>query len=323
MFRTIASFLAIASLCGAGAPAQAQQKYPVRPIRVLVGFTPGGQPDIVIRLLAPKLSEVLGQQVVVDNRPGAGGTIAGRILAESNPDGHTLQSISAAHVISPSLYARLPYDTLKDFAGVSLTATSCYLLSVSPASEVRTVQALIALAKAKPGQLNFASAGTGSATHFAGELFKFKAGIAVVHVPYKGIPEALTDTMTGRVQFFMAPIGSSATLAKDGRLRALAVTTRSRARLFPDLPTVAEAGVPGFEWDSWTGLITSSKTPRPIVATLNRAIARVLSLPDVQQRLNAIGMEPMPSTASDFDRMIADQLAMIAAVAQQAGIKAQ
>ncbi len=297
--------------------------FPSRPIRIVVGFTPGGQPDIYARLIGVKLSESLGQQIVVDNRPGAGGVIGTQIVAEATPDGHTLLSVSASHVISPVIRAKLPYDTLRDFVGVTMTATAAYLLVVSPGLGVNSVQELIALARAKPGQLNFSSAGTGSGTHFAGEMLKQSAGIDVVHVPYKGIPESLTDTMTGRVQLTMAPLGSAVALVKEGRLRALAITSRKRVGIFPDIPALSESGLPDFAWDSWSGLLAPAKTPRAIVDKLNREIGRVLALPDVQERLRALGAEAAPSTPEAFDRFIATQLRTVAQLAQRAGIQPQ
>ena len=297
--------------------------FPSRPIRIVVGFTPGGQPDIYARLIAVKLTESLHQQVVVDNRPGAGGVIGTQIVVNANPDGHTLLSVSSAHVTSPAIHAKLPYDTEKDLAGITTTATATYLLVVPPTLGVTTVQEFIALARSKPGQLNFSSAGTGSGTHFAGEMLKQSANIDVVHIPYKGIPESLTDTMTGRVQFTMAPIASSVTLVKDGRLRALGVSSKKRAAIYPDIPTLAESGLPGFEWDSWGGLLAPAKTPRAIINKLNREITRVLLLPDVEQRLRALGAEPVPSTPEQFDKFIAAQLRVAAELAKKAGIKPQ
>ena len=213
-----------ASTAGLAQGSDAAKGYPSRPIRIVVPFTPGGQPDIVARVMVPRLVEALGQPVIVDNRPGAGGTIGGRIVAGASPDGHTLLSVSAAHVVAPAVRANIGYDTLKDFAGVTMTTNAAYYLVVPPSLDVRTVKDLIALAKARPGQLNFTSAGTGSATHFGGEMFKHSAGIDIVHVPHKGIPEALTDIMAGRVQIFMSPFGSTAGLIRDGKLRALAVS---------------------------------------------------------------------------------------------------
>ena len=231
-------FAACAAACvilGVSAASLAQVKdaakgYPSRPVRIVVPFTPGGQPDIVSRLMVPRLTDALGQQVIVDNRPGAGGMIGARIVVASNPDGHTLLSVSAAHVATPAVRASLGYDTVKDFAGVTMTYNAAYYLVVPVTLEVRTVKDLIALAKSKPGYLNFTSAGTGSGSHFGGEMFKASAGIDVVHVPHKGIPEALTEVMTGRAHIFMAPFGSSAGLIRDGKLRALAVSSPQRTR---------------------------------------------------------------------------------------------
>ena len=299
------------------------QSYPSRPIRIVVGFTPGGQPDIFARLIAVKLTESLGQQVVVDNRPGAGGTIGTQLVAEASPDGHTLISVSTAHVITPSVRAKLPYDTLKDFAGITVTATATYLLVVPPALGVKSVQEFVALAKAKPGQLNFSSAGTGSGTHFAGEMLKQSAGIDVVHIPFKGIPESLTDVVAGRVQFSMAPIASSVSLVKEGRLRALGVSSKQRSGIYPDIPTIAEAGLPGFDWNSWGALLAPAKTPRAIINRLNREVTRILLLPDVEQRLRALGAEPAPTTPAQLDKHIAEQVRAVAQLARKAGIEPQ
>jgi tripartite-type tricarboxylate transporter receptor subunit TctC len=290
-------------------------------VRIVIPFTPGGQPDIVARMMAPKLSEFLGQQVVVDNRPGAGGIIGSRIVATSSPDGYTLLSISAAHVATPAVRANPGFDTVKDFAGVTIMANAAYYLVVPPSLEVKTVRDLIALAKARPGQLNFTSAGTGSATHFGGEMFKHSAGIDIVHVPHKGIPEALTDTMAGRVQIFMAPFGSTAGLIKDGKLRALAVSTPQRTRMNPEIPTIAESGVPGFSLSSWGALFAPAKTPRAIIDKLNREVGRALKVPDVEQRLHAVGIESAHSTPAELDKFVAEQLKLAVALAQKAGIK--
>ncbi|MGQ0524082.1 MAG: tripartite tricarboxylate transporter substrate binding protein [Betaproteobacteria bacterium] len=301
--------------------AEQRSGYPLRPIRVVVPFTPGGQPDIIARLIAPKLGEALGQQVVVDNRPGAGGMIGARIVAGANPDGHTLMSVSAAHVATPAVRANLGYDPVKDFAGITMTINSGYFLVVPANFQAKTVKDLIALAKSKPGQLNFSSAGRGSSTHFAAEMFKQRAGIDVVHVPHRGIPEALTDTMTGRVQFFMAPFGSALPLIKEGRLRALGVSTRERSRAFPDIPTIAESAVPGFRFDSWGAMFAPAKTPRPIVERLNREIVNILKAPETGQRLFALGVEAAPTTPAELDRFIAAQVKEAIELARLAGIK--
>ena len=316
------SYILVALLAPvSAAAADAAASYPSRPVRIVVPFTPGGQPDIVARFIAPKLADALGHQFIVDNRPGAGSMVGSRIVASSAPDGHTLLSISAAHVVTPAVRAKLGYDTLKDFAGVTMMANAAYYLVVPVSLEAKSVKELIALAKAKPGQLNFTSAGTGSATHFGGEMFKAAAGIDIVHVPHKGIPEALTDTLAGRVHLFMAPFGASAGLVRDGKLRALGVTTPQRTRMNPEIPTIAEAGLPGFRYDSWNALFAPAKTPRAIVDKLNREVARALKLPDVEQRMHAIGIEPVPTTPAQLDQFVAAQLKQARALAQKAGIK--
>jgi tripartite-type tricarboxylate transporter receptor subunit TctC len=306
--------------------AQAQNAtgtFPNRPIRIIIGFTSGGQPSLVARIIAAKLTEVVGQQVIVDNRPGAGGTIGTKIVADATPDGYTLLSSSPSHVIQPAIYAKLPYDTRRDFSGITTTATASYMLVVTNSLPVKSVQDLLALARAKPGELNFSSSGSGSATHFAGELLKLTAKIDVVHVPYKGVPEALTDVVAGRVQFIMTPPSTLTALLKDGKLRALAVTGKARIRSYPDLPTIAESGVPDFEWETWAGVFAPSKTPRAIVEKLNREITGVLRMPDVQQRLLAMEADPAPSTPAELDALVARELVKIADLARKAGITPQ
>ncbi len=296
--------------------------FPRKPIRIVVGFTPGGGPDITARFVAQKLTEAWQQQVVVDNRPGAGGTIGASLVANANADGYTLLSVSSAHAVAPAIYVRLPYDTRRDFAGITLSAVSKYLLVVAPSLGARSVRDLLAMAKAKPGQLNFSSAGVGSGTHFAGELFKSMAALDVVHVPYKGIPEALTETLSGRVHFFMAPIANAVNLVKEGKLTALGVSSAQRDALVPEVPTIAEAGVPGYDSILWFGLLTTGNTPRPLVAKLNREIARILGDPEVRARWTPIGLEPRPTTPAEFDRLIADDIATFTRLARAASIKA-
>lgn len=316
---------AAAGLVLAASPAQAQQAdpaagFPNRPIRVIVPFTPGGQPDIFSRMIAPKVVEILGQQVVVDNRPGAGGSIGSRIVAEANPDGYTLLSVSSAHAAGPST-RKLPYDTRRDFAGISMVYNAAYLLVVPPTFGVKTAQELIALAKSKPGQLNLASAGVGSGTHFAGEMFKHAAAINVVHVPYKGIPEATTDIMAGRAQLFMAPLASAVPLVKEGRIRALGISSPKRASVLPDVPTLAEAALPGFRSDSWGGILAPAKTPRAIISKLNQAITGALRLSEIEKRMQALGAEPAPTTPAEFDKFVAREIAVVQKLADLAGIK--
>ncbi len=310
-------------LCAA-APASAQSSataFPTRPIRMVVGFTPGGQPDLVARLLAPKLYDALGQQIVVDNRPGAGGIVGTKIVADASPDGYTLLSVSSSHVAIPAVRANVPYDVIRDFAGVTQLSTASYLLVVPVSSPAKTATELIALARAKPGALNYGSGGTGSGSHFAAEVFKHTTGIDAVHVPYRGIPEALTDLISGRLQFFMSPLASAVNLVRDGKMRAIGITGKKRVAVYAEVPTLAESGLPGYEWTSWSALFAPAKTPRPIIERLNREIARALTQPDMQQRLAALGTEASPTTPAELDRMVADQVALTAKLARQAGIK--
>jgi len=318
------SFTAAAmTLAAPAAAAASADSFPQKPIRIVVGFTPGGGPDITARYIALKLSESWKQSVVVDNRPGAGGTIAAKTVAGANPDGYTLLSVSSAHAVAPAIYEKLPYDTRKDLAGITLSANSKYLLVTAPSLGVKSLKDLLALARGKPGQLNFSSAGVGSGTHFAAEQFKSMARIDVVHIPFKGIPEALAEAMTGRVQFFMAPIANAVNLAKDGKLVALGVSSAQRDPLVPDVPTIAEAGVPGYQSILWFGLLTSAKTPRPIIGRLNREITRILSEPDVRTRWIPLGLEPTPTTPAEFDKLIAEDIANFTKIARAANIKAE
>jgi tripartite-type tricarboxylate transporter receptor subunit TctC len=296
--------------------------FPAKPIRIVVGFTPGGGPDITARYIAQKLTQSWKQQVVVDNRPGAGGTIGANLVVNANPDGYTLLSVSSAHAVVPAIYARLPYDTQKDLAGITVSATSKYLLVVAPSLGPKTVRELVVLAKARPGQLNFSSAGVGSGTHFAGELFKALAGIDVVHVPFKGIPEALTEAMSGRVHFFVAPIANSVNLVKEGKLVALGVSSAKRDPLVPNVPTIAEAGVAGYESILWFGMLTSSRVPRPLIAKLNSEITRILGEEDLRANWAPLGLEPQPTTPAEFDRIIAGDIATFTKLAKAGNIKA-
>lgn len=306
--------------------ASAQQsganEYPRKPIRIIIGFTPGGGPDVTARYLAQKLTESLKQQVIVDNRPGAGGTVGANLVANANPDGYTLLSVSTAHAVSPAIYAKLPYDTTKDLSGITQTAVSKYLLVAAPALGAKTLKDFLAAAKAKPGQLNFSSAGVGSGSHFAAEQFKAAAAINIVHVPFKGIPEALTETISGRVHLFMAPIANAINMVKEGRVVGLGVSSLQRDALMPDMPALAEAGLPGFRADLWFGLLTSSQSPKPVIAKLHDEIRRILSDADVKQRWQPIGLEPRPTTPGEFDKIIADEIATFTRIARAANIKA-
>jgi tripartite-type tricarboxylate transporter receptor subunit TctC len=315
-----APFVALATNSGAQ---DAVKDYPNKPIRIIVGFTPGGAPDITARYIAQRLTESTKQQVIVDNRPGAGGTLGANIVANANPDGYTLLSVSSAHAVAAAIYAKLPYDTLKDLSGITQTAVSKYVLVVAPALGVKTLKDFLAAAKAKPGQLNFSSAGIGSATHFAAEQFKSAATLNLVHVPFKGIPEAMTETISGRVQMFMAPIATALNMVRDGRVVGLGVSSLGRDALLPDMPSLAEAGLPGFRADLWSGMLTPAQTPKPIVAKLNNEIRRILSEPDVKQRWTPIGLEPNPTAPAAFDKIVSDEITAFTKIARAANIKAE
>ena len=315
MKRTmIAVLLSLAAIL----PARAQE-YPSRPVRILVGFTPGGGPDLTARHLAQKLTEAWGQQVIVENRPGAGGTLAAAMVARAAPDGYTLLSVSSAHAAAAAIYPKLGYDTLKDLSGITQTGTSKYVLV---SAQFKTLKELLAAARAKPGKLNFSSAGVGSGTHFAAEIFKNRAGIVVVHVPFQGIPEALSETLTGRIDFFMAPIANSVAQVRDGRLAGLGVSSLKRDALLPDVPTVDEAGVAGYESELWFGLLTSSAVPKAIVGRLNRELTRILSDADTRGRWSPIGIEPRPTAPEEFDRLVRDEVSVFTAIARAANIRA-
>ena len=317
----VAVAIAFALAAALPATAAAQQKYPSKPIRMLVPFSPGSQTDILARWIGEKITDSSGQQVVVDNRPGAGGTIASQYVLGANPDGYTLMMVSTGHAGNATLYSKLPYDTVKDFSGVSRVASVPNLLVVPPSLGARSLKELIALAKSKPGQFNFSSAGVGSGTQINGEMFKLAAGIEVTHVPYKGAPEALNETIAGRVQFCFSPILVAAGLVKAGKVLALAVSTGKRSAMFPDVPTVAEAGVPGFDYDQWYGILASAQTPRPLIRTVNKEVVRVLNLPDIKERLLSQGASPSPTTPEEFDAYIRSEVKRFAKVLIAAGAR--
>jgi tripartite-type tricarboxylate transporter receptor subunit TctC len=313
----IAALLLLPAVC---LPQPAE--YPSRPVRILVGFTPGGGPDITARHLAQKLTESWGQQVIVENRPGAGGTLAAGMVARAAPDGYTLLSVSSAHAAAAAIYPKLAYDTLKDLAGVTQTGTSKYVLVAAPSSGFKNLKDLLAAAKARPGQLNFSSAGVGSGTHFAAEIFKSMAAIDVVHVPFKGIPEALSETIAGRVQFFMAPLANAVNQVREGKLVGLGVSSRTRDPLLPEVPTLDEAGVPGYEAELWFGILAPTGLPTAVMTKLNREITRVLSDAETRARWSAIGIEPRPTQPAEFDALVRREIALFSRIARAAQIRA-
>ena len=310
-----------AALLTVVAPPVVAQQYPTRPIRVVVPFSAGSATDILARMIGPKLFEAWGQQVVVDNRSSAGGTVAGSIVAGAAPDGYTLLLHSSGFAGSAALYDKLPYDSVKDFAGIMQIAGTPLVIVVAPSLGVKSLKELIALAKQKPKQLNFASSGIGSGTHYGSELFNVTAGISAVHVPYKGVPEALNDTLSGRTHFFVAPTLPSIPLIKSGRLLALAATSGTRVALLPDVPTAAEAGLPAYEYDGWYGILGPAKMPRAIIDRLNREVTRILESSEVRDRIVALGGVVKTSTPEAFEKLIREEIVTRRKVFAAAGAK--
>ena len=314
--------LALGSLFAVLAVTVSAQSYPTKPIRLVVPFPAGGTTDVLARAAAQKLTETLGQPVVVDNRPGAGGNIGAELVAKSPPDGYTLlMGTVGTHAINPSLYPKMPYDHVRDFVPVILVAGVPNVLVINPALPVNSVQELIAYAKANPGKLNFASSGNGTSIHLSGELFKTMAGVQITHVPYKGSAPALQDLVGGQVQLMFDNLPSALALIKGGRLKALAVTSKERAPALPDVPTMAESGLPGFEASSWFGLLAPAGTPQPVVAKLNAEIAKWLASPEAKEKLLAQGANAAGGTPEDFTRHIAAETAKWQKVVKESGAK--
>jgi tripartite-type tricarboxylate transporter receptor subunit TctC len=310
----------VLALLTTGLQAQAQDRFPSKPIRIVVPFVGGSQVDIVAREIGRGLQAAWGQAVIVDNRPGAGGTIGSRAVAEAAADGHTLMFTSASHAINPTLYKKLPYDTLKDFRGVTFGTSVPNVLVVAPSLGVKTASELLALVRAKPGQLNFASAGVGSGTHFNGEMFKAMARLDIVHVPYKGTSDALIDTTAGRSAYYWSPLGLTLPFIKDGKLVPLAVSTAQRAPLMPEVPVISDL-VPGVVYDHWYGLVAPGKTPNAIVEQISAEVGRILRSPEVVKSLGAQGVMPAPSTPAEFDKFIASEIERLGQVVKSAGIQ--
>ena len=322
--RTLLAALA-ASLAWAGASvALAQTGYPAQPIRIVVPFPPGGATDIMARAAAQKMTEAWKAQVVVDNRPGAAGNIGSELVAKAAPDGYTLEmGTVGTHAINASLYAKMPYDHVKDFAPIVLVAAVPNVLVVHPSVPVNSVAELIAYAKANPGKLNFASSGAGTSIHLSGELFKVMAGVQMTHVPYKGSAPAVTDLLGGQVQLMFDNLPPSLPHIKSGRLRALAVTTADRAAALPDVPTIAESGLPGFEASSWFGLLAPAGTPREIITKINGEIARWVATPEAKEKMTSIGAIAKGGTPEDFARHIAEETAKWQKVVKESGAKVE
>jgi tripartite-type tricarboxylate transporter receptor subunit TctC len=301
----------------------AAQSYPSKPVRMIASSSPGSAVDIVARIVAQKLGEQLGQQVIVDNRAGAGGNLGAELAAKSAPDGYTLFMGTPAHAINTGLYRKLNYDLTRDFAAVSQVTSGQYVIVVHPSLPVKSVKELIALARTRPGQLNYASAGSGNATHLAGELFDSAAKVKLVHVPYKGSGPALTDLVGGQVQLMFCNLTAALPQVKTGRIRALAVTGRTRTAAAPDLPTVSEAGLPGYVVVSWFGVLVPAATPRELVMRLNADLARAMSAPDIRDRLAGEGAEPTVGTPDQFAAFVKSEITQWTKVIKNAGIVAE
>jgi tripartite-type tricarboxylate transporter receptor subunit TctC len=299
------------------------QGYPSRPVRVIVPFTPGGVTDIIARTHAAKLAELWGQSVVVENRPGAGGSLGAAVVARAPADGYMLLVHSSGYAINAAANPSLPYDYKKDFVDIAPLGSQPMVLVVSPSSNIRSVESLLKLAREKPGQIAYGSAGIGSGAHFNGEKFRIAAGVELLHVPYKGGADAINDTIAGRLTFTFNTVTLALPFIRDGRLVALGVSSRTRSELLPGAPPIAEAGIPGFEFTFWNGLWAPAGTPAGVVERINRDVMRIMDMPDVLERFSKLGTEPMRMTSAEFARFVKSEIEDSARIAQAAGIKAQ
>ncbi|HUQ25701.1 MAG TPA: tripartite tricarboxylate transporter substrate binding protein [Burkholderiales bacterium] len=321
--RLVAS-IAVAVLATLGAAGAQAQAYPNKPIRIIIAQAPGSATDVISRVVGNRLQEALGQPIVVEARPGAGGAVGTEAAARATPDGYTLfMANNSTHGSNPALYPKLPYDAVNDFAPITLVAAVPYVLVVDPSLPVSSVDQLIALAKSKPGKMNYASAGNGSTHHFCGELLKSMAGIDVQHVPYKGSPPAIAGLLGGEVSLMFANLTDIGGQLKSGKVKALAVTVAKRASLIPEVPTLSEAGLPGFDIGSWFGLLAPAGTPAPIVSRLNAETVKVLGRSDVQATLGAQGLELAPGSPEQFAAHIKSEIAKFSRIAKAANIKAE
>ncbi len=322
LFRAIARALALAMLAVHTGIATAQP-YPNKPIRIIIGFAPGGGADINARLLAPKLGEMLGQPVIIENRQGAGANIAHELVAKAAPDGYTLLLTTPSVTTGMALYKKLPFDTLRDLTAVSMFSTGPLVLVVNDAVPAKTLQELVALALAKPGSLTFGSAGTGTGQHLGGEIFKLRTKTGLLHVPYKGTGPALTAVLAGEVHMSFTTIQAATPHIKGGRLRALATAGTKRSDLMPDVPTMTEAGVRGVVAEIWYGVLAPAATPREIVNLLSQHIIKIANLPDIRQRILEQGAEPVGNTADAFGKILRDEVAQWTEVVRASGIQVE
>ena len=315
-------WIAAIALCAAQTAAWAQG-WPAKSVRIVVPFTPGSGTDIMARTVSDKLTGQLGQPVVVENRPGAGGTIGAGLVAKADPDGYMILVHSSSYTVTPSTYKNLSYDTLRDLTGVVPLGLLPNVLVIAPSKGIRSVKELVAAAKAKPGSMNSASVGIGSATHLNAERFRLGAGIDVVNVPFKGTPEALTEVITGRVDYYFCPVNAVLPFLKDGKVRGLAVGSTKRSLALPELPTTLEAGVPNSDYNFWVGMFAPAKTPRDIVNRLHRETVKALHSSDVREKLARLGAEPMDYNPEQFNVYLREEIAANAALVKAAGIKTE
>jgi tripartite-type tricarboxylate transporter receptor subunit TctC len=324
MFKAFGILTVLSVLLALPATAAAADSYPSKSARIIVAFPPGAATDIVGRILAQKLSEMWGQPVIVDNRAGASGTVGTDAVAKAAPDGYTMLLGTLGNLAAnPSLYRNLPFDMGRDFMPVSLVVMVNFVMVVNPSIPVKTVKELIALAKARPGQLNYSSSGAGGLPHLAGELFKNMAGVDIVHISYKGSVPSFTDLLGGRITFTIDNLPLALPYIKSGRLRALAVVGPKRQPLLPDVPTMAEAGIPGYELTNWFGLMVPAGTPNDVVQRINADVAKVLKMPDVRERLLGMAAEPVGSTQEQFSAFLKSETAKWAKVIKEGGITAE
>ena len=299
------------------------QSFPARPVRIIVPFPPGGATDVMARVIAQKLSESWGQQAVVENKPGASGTIGSDLVAKSAADGYTLLLQGTQHAINLSIYKQLPYDTLRDFTPVAYIAVAPFLLVLHPSVPANSVAELIAYIKAKPGGVNYGSSGVGGAAHLAGEMFKTAAGVQLTHIPYKGAAPAMADLLGGQVPMLFDPIPTSLTHVRSGRIKVLAITSAKRSAVMPDVPTIAESGLPGFEAVAWFGLYAPAATSTDVVSKLNADVNRVLQLPEVKEKFAALGADSAPMTPDQFAVHLRAEIAKFAKAIKDSGAKAE
>lgn len=318
----VSSFVFLVAVACASAFAQAPDAYPAKPIKLILPFPPGGGTDILGRIISERMATDLGQPVVIENRGGAGGNVGAEAAARSAPDGYTIVLVAPSLAISPSLYSKLNYDPVKDFAPISLVGTVPNVMVTNPDVPARNLAEFIALAKSKPGGLNFGSGGPGTSNHLAGELFNLEAGVKLVHVPYKGVNLAMNDVIAGQVQLVVIGLPAALPFIKAGRLRALAVIAPQRLPALPDVPTAAEAGLPNYEVTTWYGVLAPAGTPKPIVTKLNAELVRLMHAPDLQERFAATGTVPRTTTPEEFADFIKQEMAKWGKVVREAGLKA-